>query len=536
MKRNVLFTGVSPRRVTALIPRLTVESYRRGETIFNERTRGRDLYLLLTGIVRIRKHTRFGEESLLALLHEGDFFGELSILDGLPRSARAEAAQACWIARFPASEFRELILNERAFTHNLLQNLALRLRTMDRTFVQELDRHALAARKQVSRLHLLMEATKTVNSTIDLDRLLTVILNAATRSINADRGTMYLVDPATGELSSRVVQGENIKEIRLSPGKGLAGYVAGTGETVNIPNAYSDPRFNPEIDRKSGYKTRNVLCMPMRNREGTIVGVFQFLNKRRGAFTREDEEFIAGFSIHASIALENARMAREMVESERLSAVGRMAGTIIHDIKNPLATLRMYAQVIKSRTDDEEALQLADQMMRQIDRFVHMAQDVLDFSRGMSRPAYGDALITDLLNDAAASLKKEIEKKDVRLVRSFEFAGAVPVDADKMVRVFHNLLGNALEAMTGPGEITLATRPADGMVDVEIADTGIGMSEEVRARAFESFFTHGKKHGTGLGLAIVKRIVEDHGGSVRLESAPGKGTAVRIRLPLTPPA
>ena len=123
--------------------------------------------------------------------------------------------------------------------------------------------------------------------------------------------------------------------------------MAKTGEIVNIPDAYNDPRFNPEVDKKTGYRTNNMLTMPMRNRDGKIIGVFQMLNKKGGPFTPQDEEFLNALSIHASIAIENARMAQEMVNNERLSAVGRMASTIIHDIKNPMGTLRVYAQVMK---------------------------------------------------------------------------------------------------------------------------------------------------------------------------------------------
>ncbi len=137
--------------------------------------------------------------------------------------------------------------------------------------------------------------------------------------------------------------------IRLPIGKGLAGHVARTGEVVNITDAYSDPRFNPEIDRKSGYSTRTVLCMPMRNKNGEIIGVFQLLNKRIGHFGPEDEAFIEALSVHAAIALENARMAQEMVQNERLSAVGQMSSTILHDIRCPITTWNCVNQRFNPR-------------------------------------------------------------------------------------------------------------------------------------------------------------------------------------------
>ena len=134
-------------------------------------------------------------------------------------------------------------------------------------------------------------------------------------------------------------------EIRLPIGKGLAGFVAEKGETILIPDTYADPRFNPEIDKQSGYRTRNMLCMPMKNKDGKLIGVFQLLNKKEGAFDAEDVNFIDAFSAHASVAIENARLAQEMVQNERLSAVGRMASVIIHDIKNPMGALKRIGKI-----------------------------------------------------------------------------------------------------------------------------------------------------------------------------------------------
>ena len=531
IRANILFTNVSARQISAVYPKLTLDRFKRGELIFDESAPGKDLYLIVRGKVRITKQTRGGIESRLALLHEGDFFGELSIIDGSPRSARAEAVEESVIARLKASDFRALIHDSDAFTLNLLQNLALRLRTIDHTFVLELERNTRSLQTRMEKLHLLVEASKTVNSSLELDRLLVLILDFAARTIKADRGTLYLMDAATQELWSKVVQGQNMVEIRLPMGKGLAGYVGKTGETVNIADAYKDPRFNPEIDRKSGYKTHNVLCMPMRNKEREIVGVFQFLNRKGGAFTSEDEAFIDGFSVHAALAIENARMARQMVDNERLSAVGRMASTIIHDIKNPMNTLRLYAQVIKSKTGNEEAARYADEIMRQVDRFVHMTQDILDYSRGISEMHITTVSLGDTMNDVLSFLELELSRKNVSLSRRLEYTGMVSMDVEKMIRVFYNLATNAVDAMPKGGSLLVETSRVEEMIQIVFTDTGGGMPEEVRSHIFEPFFTHGKKHGTGLGLAIVKKIVDDHQGSIEVSSEAEKGTTFTIRLP-----
>ncbi len=533
VQKNTLFTNVSRRVLQHVAPHLKRHHYKRGETIFDEETKDRDLYLILTGKVHIVKYTKTGTESLLAVLHEGDFFGELSLIGDFSRSARAVADSDCTIISLAYEHYEKLLNRSRPFARNLLQRLALRLRTLDQLFVHELERKTAEFETQVDKLHLLIEATKTVNSTINSDELLGLILTAATTSIRADRGTLYLIDPVTNELWSKATNGTEVVEIRMPMGKGLAGYVAKTGETVNIHDAYKDPRFNPEIDKKSGYKTHNVLCMPLRDKAGTIIGVFQLLNKRGGPFTKDDEEFIQALSVHAAIALENARLVKELVQNERLSTIGRMASSIIHDIKNPMAAMRIHAQLIKAKTQNKEAAEIAEMMMKQVDRFVNMTQEVLDYSRGVSDMNIEEVELGTLLPTMLQFIESDLTKKGIALVKEFDYTGSVRMDAEKMMRVFQNLAGNAADAMPSGGMLTIRTRKCGLKLLIEFADTGSGMAEEVRLRAFEPFYTAGKKHGTGLGLAIVKRILDEHNGTVAIESAVGKGTTVRMMLPLS---
>ncbi len=533
VQKNALFTNVSRSVLRQIAPSLQQHHYKRGETIFDEQTKDRDLYLILTGKVHVVKYTKTGTESLLAVLHEGDFFGELSLIDDFPRSARAVAETDSTIISLAYDHYETLLNRSRTFARNLLQRLALRLRTLDQLFVQELERKSAEFESQVDKLQLLIEATKTVNSTLNSDELLGLILTAATTSIRADRGTLYLIDPVTNELWSKVTNGNEVMEIRMPMGKGLAGYVAKTGETVIIADAYKDPRFNPEIDKKSGYKTHNVLCMPLRDKAGTIIGVFQLLNKRGGTFTKDDEEFIHAFSVHAAIALENARLVKELLQSERLSTIGRMASSIIHDIKNPMAAMRIHAQIIKAKTENKEAAEIAEMMMKQVDRFVNMTQEILDFSRGVSEMNVEDVLLADILPPMLQFIESDLTKKGIAVVKEFDYTGPARMDAEKMLRVFQNLAGNAADAMPSGGMLTIRTRKCNERLLIEFADTGIGMTDEVRLRAFEPFYTTGKKHGTGLGLAIVKKIIDEHNGTIDIESEPGKGTTIRMMLPLS---
>ncbi|MGH6933676.1 MAG: PP2C family protein-serine/threonine phosphatase [Dongiaceae bacterium] len=173
-------------------------------------------------------------------------------------------------------------------------------------------------RHVVQELSSIVEATKRLNSTLDLGELINIILQLATRQTSADRGTVFLVNHERQEIWSLVGLGLEQHEIRLPITKGISGWVARSGETVNLPDAYADPRFEPDVDRRLGYKTGALLCLPIRNKDAEIVGVLQLLNKRAGPFTSADESFLRALSDHVALALENAQLHRELLAKQRL--------------------------------------------------------------------------------------------------------------------------------------------------------------------------------------------------------------------------
>jgi serine phosphatase RsbU (regulator of sigma subunit) len=177
---------------------------------------------------------------------------------------------------------------------------------------------ALAERRgAMKELSSIVEATKKLNSTLDLGELISIILQIATRQTGAERGTVFLVDRERNEIWSLVGLGLEQQVIRLPAERGIAGWVAREGSAVCLEDAYGDPRFEPDIDRKLGFRTRQLLCLPIRNEAGDIIGVLQLLNKAEG-FSDEDEAFLDALSAHVALALEKAQLHRERVEKEKM--------------------------------------------------------------------------------------------------------------------------------------------------------------------------------------------------------------------------
>ncbi|HBB35865.1 MAG TPA: adenylate/guanylate cyclase domain-containing protein [Cyanobacteria bacterium UBA8803] len=167
----------------------------------------------------------------------------------------------------------------------------------------------MAARNQRGAAALL-RATQYLGQSLDLEATLRLVMDQARELMQADRSTLFMLSRETSELWSKVAtaNGNTLMEIRIPANRGIAGYVASTGQPLNITDAYKDPRFDPSTDQKTGYLTRNILCMPVFNSVGDLIGVTQLINKNQGSFTSSDEEFMRAFNIQAGIALENAKL------------------------------------------------------------------------------------------------------------------------------------------------------------------------------------------------------------------------------------
>src|SRR5271166_3432481 len=154
----------------------------------------------------------------------------------------------------------------------------------------------------------LREVGTALGTTLDLDQLLELILDKITEALEADRATLYLLDETNDELVSRIALGDDVRSIRLKIGSGIAGHVARTGKFLHANDAYKDPRFSPEWDMLTGYRTRSILAAPMKNHLGKTIGVVQVLNKKKGEFTDDDADILSALATQAAVSIDNSRL------------------------------------------------------------------------------------------------------------------------------------------------------------------------------------------------------------------------------------
>jgi len=237
-------------------------------------------------------------------------------------------------------------------------------------------------------------------------------------------------------------------------------------------------------------------------------------------------------SVLAAMRRTNDLYVEEVVRENKMSLVGEMANSLMHDLRNPLSAITLASQLIAMIHEDEETVDCCAKINLQCDRVVHMAGELLEFSRGETKIKLART-DTDLLMGQFILFNEEsYTKKGAKVDVQCEPA-EIEVDSMRLQRVLQNLVSNAIDALNGrpDGQVEVQAWVSDAVLHLVVRDNGGGIPDAIRDRLFEPFVTHGKVGGTGLGLAIVRNVVTAHRGTISLQTETGVGTEFLIRLP-----
>ena len=390
---------------------------------------------------------------------------------------------------------------------------------------------------RVRDLKLLFGLEHAMARAASLDELFMAVLGEAMRACEARTGAVALRDPDshTGVVYVIDERAKKLKRVPFPEDAGLIGWTIRHNEVLVTSDAESDPRHDAEVDaRVGGAKARTAIVVPLEGDSGAPMGAVAIYNRRGGRpFADEDRGLLELITANASTAirLQLSREARE--REERLTTIGRLLSSVIHDLKTPLTVISGYVQLMQTSDDTSQRARYAELILRQFDLIGAMQREVLEFARGEKSVLVRKVYVQKFFDDVRDQLEAELGRRGVELVVDVQERGTARFDEGKVLRLIHNLARNAAEAMgAGGGKFVIkVTRDkTDGDLVVSFSDTGPGIPREIEHRLFESFVTSGKKGGTGLGLAIVKKIAEEHGGSVTVQST-SRGATFRLRLP-----
>ena len=393
------------------------------------------------------------------------------------------------------------------------------------------------ARRQAEQAALNAVASA-INQALDLEDLLVEALERVVEVIGADGGGIRLLDEGSNELvlaASRGLSSEYAAAIqRFRMGEEIAGQVAQTGEPALVADMWQDERVEPQTGpRLRREDLRSLAVAPLRAQNRTI-GTLGVVSRTPGRFSSQDVSLLTAMGNQLGIAVQNARLRQEALAAERLAAVGRVATSVAHDLRSPLGGILRSAEFLaRPELSPGSRQKLSQAVVSLARRLMNTTQEILDYVRGGKLPLRrAPCLLSEFLDEVLAVLEVDFSDQGIEVVRDCRYGGSVVMDADHMAQVVYNIAANARDAMPHGGTFTVATRKAGGRVELRFTDTGPGVPRELGERIFEPFFTYGKREGAGLGLSIAQRIVQEHGGELRMESCEGQGATFVVSLPV----
>ena len=402
-------------------------------------------------------------------------------------------------------------------------------------------------------LQKIIKAAELVNSNIELLEVLKNIVNVAVDLTNADRGTLYLVDKNKNEIWSMIAMGTGTYEIRLKIGEGLSGYCAQTGETINIKNVRSDPRFKPEFDSITGYDTKDMICFPIKNNRDEIIGVLQLLNNKNGEFSERDEKFLIALSIHSAIAINNALMLQKQIsineelkllkiEAEKTALLKtHFLAQMSHEIRTPLNIILSGSQLLKMNSANLETYEMNDlfeMLERGSQRIIRTIEGIIEMSKINSGDYELNNEIIQLEEDILLPLVKHF--RNISLKKNVDIHFEKTTDLNQIIRdkfmihqIFAEIIDNAVK-YTEQGSVQVRQfLNENGKLCVTITDTGIGISSDYLDHIFEPFtqeqtgYTR-RYEGNGLALALIKKYADLNNLTMLVKSEKNAGSEFKI--------
>ena len=427
-------------------------------------------------------------------------------------------------------------------------------------------------RASTQRLEDLVFKLGTLNEVVELSAripkiqdLLASVLQSTMRAVRANIGSIMLLNQE--ELTLRIAASRGLPEglqdeAEIRVGEGIAGKVAQVGEPIIVDDIETDPRFAKLNDPR--YGTGSFMCMPVRVGD-RVIGVLNLAKKEDQsggsvirAFTPTDLQFLNALMTYIGYAVDNARLLDEaqdaarklqsvvddlkatqaqLVRGETLSAIGKLASGMAHHLNNLFAVILGRLETLLVKVPDQEARRYLEIVQRAAQDGAEVVRRVQRFSRvqPVSRtvPVDLNQLAQEVLELTRPRWHNEALLRQIRVDTALDLGAIRPVAGElaPLREVLMNLLLNGIDAMPDGGRLILKTWMTGPDVHCSVSDTGAGMSEEVRHRALDPFFTTKGPKSTGLGLSVTYGIVQRHNGKLEIESTPGRGTTVTITLP-----
>jgi len=382
-----------------------------------------------------------------------------------------------------------------------------------------------------------IEISRDLASTLDLDTLLEDIVRAAADITHAEAASILLYDDTARQLYFQIatnIDEPTMRGLVVPLEKSIAGWIVTNRSPVRIDDAHKDERFYSGVEQTVGQSTKSLLGIPLITKN-KVVGVLEVVNKKRGKFTDPDESMLTVLGAQAAVAIENARLFQQ----------SDLIAEFVHELRTPLASLSTATYLLlRPEMSREQRDQIVNNIHNETLRLNSLASSFLDLARlesGRVQFRKTRFSVADLLYEVRDVMMTKAQETSIQIrVDVPHDMPLLEADRDKIKQVLLNLLSNAIKYNRSNGSVIITGNFTDTEISVNIQDTGLGIPDDSIPHLFEKFFRvrehEGKATGTGLGLSICKQIVQGHNGRIEVKSKMGVGTSFNIHLPRAPRA
>jgi len=386
---------------------------------------------------------------------------------------------------------------------------------------------------QRSRLERLLEISTNISSTLDMNSLLDIVLEAVLDLTECEASSILFLDNAGGHLYFAAATGPNppTEDTLVPVDESLAGWVLRESRPLIVEDVKADTRHFADIEQYTEIETSNLVAVPLIGKRESI-GSLEAVNKRgdRG-FDDLDMVMLEALAAQASVAIENARLFHQT----------DLIAEFMHELKTPLMALTAASEILSREDNALSAKQheLLEMVERETAHLSQMAQEFLELARlesGRTQLVYEDVDLAALVSEVVQLEEPQAKYRDIAFQAIIpDDLPPITGDRGKLKQVLVNLISNAVKYNVDYGEVVVALKALNGEVVIEVSDNGPGIPEESLPHLFERFYRVpdevGFTEGTGLGLTIAHRIIEEHGGRIEVESELGGGSCFRCYLP-----
>jgi len=396
--------------------------------------------------------------------------------------------------------------------------------------------------RTIRQVESLMAIHERLRSHFDLDETIREITDEARKVTGAQRSVVFLVKgkPPALQGKFRTKGKKNTVTIKIND-QSAVGFAAFGNQMVNLRDVYGRhppggaPVFNRDFDQQCRCRTQSFLAVPICDSQDRVIGVITTANAKKGFFSSDDEWFVEKYATEVALAVEKQRFVQQTVSALRLGAVGETIAALSHCIKNIAQALRAGSHIIKRaiRTNQVQEIKTAwDILDRHIERLADLSMDVLAYDPVVREHSKAGGL-NPLVERVVGLFQEEARARAIKLkLRRGKKVDPAKFDPMGIYRCLVNLLSNALDACPlSEGIVTVSTRrTSEREFVISVTDNGHGMDEATKAAVFELFKTSKPGRGAGLGLPTVADIVDRHNGRMEIDSAPAKGTTIRMYI------